>query len=102
MKKILGILSMAFSINAFATDCTPLVKGDDTCAIKVFIPMLHCKNNGDSLEIPVNTLDIPNKTTLQNSIIATCNEYFQATTYKRTVPAPFDGADSIVVFKLTK
>lgn len=88
MKKILVILSIAFSSNAaFADTCTPKVKNDDTCVIKVFEPIIHCKNNGDQIVIPVRTLEIGNKESLQNSVIAACNTYFQTTTYKRTVPA---------------
>jgi hypothetical protein len=100
MKKILGILALAFSINAFA-DCTPLVKHDDTCAIKVFMPMLHCKNTGEQIQIPVTTMDIKNPEALQNAIIAECNAYFATTKDPRRVPAGYDN-QSIVTFKLTK
>jgi len=91
---------LSFCSHAFA-DCTPLVKNDDTCAIKVFSPIVHCKNNGDFVEIPINTLDIPKKEALQNAIIAECNVYFATTKDPRPVPAGFDG-ESIVTFKLTK
>lgn len=58
MKKIFGILAFVFCSHAFASDCTPLVKNDEACVIKVFIPALHCKNNGEEIQIPTNTLEI--------------------------------------------